>query len=178
MNKKSFLAGLLVFPLALVELMESEHPRLVALKETSLEAGASYTLAGNPHIQCNVETGVYATTTSPFSVSGARYEEETFRLHVIPQQNGGFRLLAFPALNLWVTSPTEIQNMYGFCATVDALGELLASRLRLPQSQLEAIRETALAAGKQQEIGGYIAMRILRRSELERLGMNFRPPGA
>lgn len=177
MNKKSYLAGLLVLPLGAVEVIQSEHPQLVALKGPSVESGVSYTLAGNPHTHIDIETGVYATTVSPFSASGARHVQETFRLHVIPQQTGGFRLVAFPALNLWATSPAEIQNMYGFCETVEALTELLASRLGLPQSQLEAIRETALRGG-QQEIGGYNVMRIFRRSELERLGMNFRPPEA
>ncbi len=177
MGKKSFLAGLLVLPIGLVEVMESEHPQWVALKEPSLESGAVYSLGGNPHIHIDVETGLYATTASPFSVSGARHEEETFRLHVIPQQTGGFRLMAFSAFNLWVTSPSEIQNMYGFCETAEALTELLALRLGLPQSQLEAIRKAALA-GEQQEIGGCTAMRVFRRSELERLGMNFRPPEA
>jgi len=177
MNKKSYLVEVLILALGVAEVIESEHPRFVALKEPSFESGVRYTLAGNPHSHCDVETGVHATTASPFSASGARHEEETFRLHVIPQQTGGISLVAFPALNLWVTSPLEIQNMYGFCETVDALSELLASRLGLPQSQLAAIRKTAVSGG-QQEIGGYTAMRIFRRSELERLEMNFRPPGA
>jgi hypothetical protein len=177
MKKKSYLAGLLILPLGVAEVIESEHPRFTALMEPSVESGTSYTLAGNPHTHSDVETGIYATTASPFSVSGARHTEETFRLHVIPQQTGGFRLLAFPALNLWVTSPAEIQNMYGSCETVEALTDLLASRLGLPQSQLAAIRKTALEGG-QQEIGGYTAMRVFRRSELERLGLNFRPPEA
>jgi len=177
MNKKSYLAGLLVLPLGVAEICESEHPRFAVLTKPSLESGASYSLAGNPHIHYDVETGIYATTTSPFSLSGARHAEETFRLHVVPQQIGGFRLIAFPALNLCETSPSEIQNMYGFCETVGALSELLASRLGLPQSQLEAIQKTALA-GLQQEIGGHTAMRLFRQSELEILGMNFRPPEA
>lgn len=67
--------------------------------------------------------------------------------------------------------------MYGFCETADALTERLASGLGLPQLGLEAIRKAALR-GEQQEISGYTAMRVFRRSELERLGMNFRPPEA
>jgi hypothetical protein len=177
MNKKSYLAGLLILPLGAAEVIESEHPLLAALRQPSLESGTSYTLAGNPHTHCDVETGVCATTAAPFSASGARRAEEIFRLHVIPQQTGGIRLVAFPALNLWVTAPSETQNMYGFCETVDALCELLASRLGLPQSQLEALRKTAVAGGRE-EIGGYTAMRIFRRSALERLGMSFRPPEA
>jgi hypothetical protein len=177
MSKKSYLAGLLILPLGAAEVIESEHPPLGALRQPSLESGTSYTLAGNPHTHCDIDAGGYATTASPFFASGARHEEETFRLRVIPQQNGGTKLVAFPALNLWVTSPSEIQNMYGFCETEDTLSELLASRLGLPKSHLEAIRKTAVAGG-QQEIGGYTAMRIFRRSELERLGMNFRPPEA
>ncbi len=67
--------------------------------------------------------------------------------------------------------------MYGSCEAVEALTDLLASRLGLPQSQLAEIRKTALE-GRQQEIGGYTAMRVFRRSELECLGLNFRPPEA
>jgi hypothetical protein len=92
MNRKSCLAGLLVLPLGVVEIAEFEHPRFVALKEPSLESGPSHSLAGNPHTHRDIETGVYATTASPFSISGARHEEETFRLHVIPQQTAGFHL--------------------------------------------------------------------------------------
>ncbi|SRR5579884_104093 len=175
MKKKSYLAGLLVVSLGGAEVIEYEQPHLIALKEPSVESGVSFSLAGNPHIHCGIDTEVYATTASPFFASGARHAEETFRLHAIPQQDGGVRLVAFPALNLWVTSPSEIQNMYGFCEKGEVLTQLLAARLGLPQSQLEAIRRT-VREGRELEVGGYTASRVFRRSELEYLGMNFRPP--
>jgi hypothetical protein len=177
MNKKSYLAGLLVLPLGVAELGESHHPRSAGMTEAMIGSGWVDTVPNNPHTHCDVEIETDATGAFPFFAYGARHAEKTFRLHVVPQQTRGVRLVAHPALNLWVTRSSEIQNMYGFCENVEALTDVLTSQLGLPQSQVEAIRKTALEDGEQ-EIGGYTAMRVFRRSELERLGMNFRPPEA
>lgn len=66
MSKRAYLAGLLILPLGVAEIFESEHPLFLALKEPSLESGASYSLAGNPHTHCDIETEGYATTVSAF----------------------------------------------------------------------------------------------------------------
>jgi len=124
------------------------------------------------HSEPRIEPQV--NVTNSLAAAGSQHSGEMFRLFIYPA-GSGFQLVGHP-LDLKMNGASP-QFMYGFCPSVKNLTELLASKLALPASQIEAIRRTA-DAGAVQEIGGSHSpvIRLFRRADLERAGMDFRPP--
>jgi hypothetical protein len=169
--KTNYIAGCLVVFVVGAELCESKEMRFPDHRTLSVEPRNASTLSWNPHTHFERDTEVRATTVAPFSVSGGQRAEEMFRLFIYPAASG-FRLVGQPISPEPDGSPS--QSMYGFCPTVESLAEMLT--WELPSSQIDVIRRTAIA-GNIQEIGGSRSsvIRFLRRSQLENIGLTFRP---
>jgi hypothetical protein len=171
--KTSYIAGCLVISLVGAELCEANDFHFLGDHLLSLEPRTFNTLAGNPHTHFELDTEFRPTTVAPISVSGGQQAEEMFRLFIYPASSG-FKLIGQP------TSPEPAgrapQPMYGFYPTVESLTEVLSANADVSAPQLEAIHRIALEGGVQ-EIGGSHSpvIRLFRRRQLERLGMNFRP---
>jgi hypothetical protein len=170
--KPSYIAGCLIISLVGAEICESKD--LLFADEHSLSFGrrSTNTLVGNPHTHFELDTEDRATTAAPFSVSGGQQAEEMFRLFVHPAASG-FKLIGHPVSPEPDGRPS--QSMYGVCSNVESLSDVLL-KAELPSPQIDAIRRTAIA-GNTQEIGGSHSpvMRLFRRSQLEQIGMAFRP---
>jgi hypothetical protein len=171
--KPNRLAGCLVVFVVGAELCESREMRFADDRTLSVEPRYASALAWNPHTHFELDTDDRATTVAPLVASGDQRSEERFRLFIYHTASG-FRIEGYPVpAEIDGTSP---QLIYGFRPSVEALTEVLSSQLGLPTSQIEDVQRTAVA-GMIQEIGGSHspATRLFRRSQLEQIGMTFRP---
>jgi len=177
MGMKEAVAKALILPLFVGEACElKEFPPTNRARGAAMSTAAG-ALAAPTHIHCEPKTEAYATAAYLLSTSSGRHPEENFRLHIKPAERRGFPLVAYPALNLWAIEEGRTQPMFGHCESIAALANVLSQGLELPPSQVNAICESAVR-GAQQEVGGRTgtSVRLFRRSELERVGMTFRPP--
>ncbi len=169
-----YIAGAAAFSLLFYEIAETKEPaKFWRAPYTGIDSTES-TLAPCNHTHSEVMIESHVNVTNSLAASGTQHSEEMFRVFIHPADTG-FRLVGHP-LDLKMNGAFP-QFMYGFCPSVETLTELLASKLELPTGQIELIGRTA-AAGRVQEIGGSHSpvIRLFRRSELERAGMNFRSP--
>jgi hypothetical protein len=171
--KSGYLVGCLAASLVGSELCESTEMQIPDTHTLSIEPRSVTTLAWNPHTHFELDTEERTTTVAPLSATGGQHLEEMFHLFIHPA-GSGFRLVGNPM------SPQPDgrapQAMYGFCPNVDALVEVLTNKAELPPAQIDAVRRVAISGGVQ-EIGGSHSpvTRLFRRSQLEQIGMNFRP---
>lgn len=171
---KNIIAGAAAFSLLFYECAEMKEPaKFFRAPYTGIDARETALAPCNhAHSELRIESQV--NFTNSLAASGSQRSKEKFRLFIHPA-GMGFQLVGHP-LDLMMNGASP-QFMYGFCQSVENLTELLASKLELPTGQIEAIRRTAVASTVQ-EIGGSHSpvIRLFRRGELERIGMNFRPP--
>jgi hypothetical protein len=171
---KNIIAGAAAISLLFYEMADVKEPaKFFRAPYTGIDAKESALAPCNhTHSELRIESQV--NVTNSLAASGSQRSEEKFRLFIHPASMG-FQLVGHP-LDSKMNGAFP-QFMYGFCPSVGDLTELLASNLELPTGQIDAIRRTAVA-GEVQEIGGSHSpvIRLFRRGELERIGMNFRPP--
>jgi hypothetical protein len=170
--KTSHIAGCLAVFVVGAELCESKEMRFPDDRTLSIEPRNASTLAWNPHTHFELDTEVRETTVAPISVSGGQRTEEMFRLFIHPAASG-FNLFGYPVSPEPDGRPS--QSMYGFCSNLESLTDVLL-KADLQSPQIDAVRRTAIA-GNIQEIGGSRSpiIRFFRRSQLEHIGLTFRP---
>jgi hypothetical protein len=170
---KNIIAGAAVVSLLFYDVAEIKEPaKFFRASYMGFDAKETGLVPCNhTHSELRIESQF--NVTNSLAASGSR-SEEMFRLLIHPA-GSGFQLVGHP-LDLKMNGASP-QFMYGFCPSVENLTELLASKLELALGQIEAIRRI-VDSGTVQEIGGSHSpvIRLFRRGELERIGMNFRPP--
>ena len=162
MNGKHWLASFMIVTLPVAELELGEAAP--AVKRTTITAPI-FELGRTPHT--HFEINHQNTHVSyPGVSSGRAFKYDRFALHIRPESNR-FRLIGHPDF--------DRQPMYSpLFENVEEVTDRLA-RLNCPSTQVEAVRRRVLQ-GAEVEIGGRGFPLMFPRAELERIGMNFRPP--
>jgi hypothetical protein len=171
---KNIIAGAAAVSLLFYECAEMKEPaKFFRAPYTAIDAREG-ALAPCNHTHSELRIESHPNVRNSLAASGGQRSKEMFRLFIHPT-GPGFELVGHPS-DLMMNGLAP-QLMYGFCPSVGNLIELLASKLELPAAQIEAIRRTA-DAGTVQEVGGSHSpvVRLFQRADLERIGMNFRPP--